>query len=499
MIVRDCASILEACLQSIMPWVDEAIIVDTGSNDDTRDVAIRHGARLFGFSWCDDFSAARNESLRHATSEWILWMDSDDVIDADNGRKLRALVEGPHKPSTLGYIAQVHCPGGDSESPADATVVDHVKVFRNNPLIRFEGRIHEQVLMPIRRLGGEVEWTDIFVVHSNSDQSDEGREHKYERDLRILDKDLQDRPDHPFVLFNIGMTFADMQDYSQATDYLQHCLNVSETSESHVRKAFALLVNALVALERQVEAWDACRRGRILFPDDMELLFREAMLHHDSGRLDEAIVAYETILQSNPERHFTSIDRGIAGYKTRYNLGVVFRDAGRLALAEAQWRRVLQEVPNYRPAWNALCDLLIGSRRFTTAELLIEQMGAFGECCCDAMLHRSELYCAIGDYATSINLVEQALATFPDRIEALHLKCRLLFEHGASAEAEEWLTKLVRRSPHDAAALHNLGIIQMQVGKKSLATVSFRESLRLRPESDETRKRLQQLTSGEGA
>lgn len=68
-------------------------------------------------------------------------------------------------------------------------VVDHVKLFRNDPRIRFEGRIHEQVLMPIRQLGGEVQWTDVFVVHSGADVSPEGRRGKYERDLRILELD----------------------------------------------------------------------------------------------------------------------------------------------------------------------------------------------------------------------------------------------------------------------------------------------------------------------
>ena len=68
---------------------------------------------------------------------------------------------------------QVHCPGGgeDGDPAIDVTVVDHVKLFRNRPDLRFDGRIHEQILPAIRRAGGEVAWTDLYVVHSGSDQS----------------------------------------------------------------------------------------------------------------------------------------------------------------------------------------------------------------------------------------------------------------------------------------------------------------------------------------
>ena len=93
MIVRDSAHRrLPACLESIRPWVDEMIIVDTGSVDETPRIVESFGGKLFHFPWCDDFSAARNESLRHATGEWLFWMDSDDTIPPDCGRGLRKLV-----------------------------------------------------------------------------------------------------------------------------------------------------------------------------------------------------------------------------------------------------------------------------------------------------------------------------------------------------------------------------------------------------------------------
>ncbi|MCA9058608.1 MAG: glycosyltransferase, partial [Planctomycetaceae bacterium] len=143
MIVRDNESIIESCVLSIRPWVDEMIVVDTGSVDRTPAICRKLGAKVFEFPWCDDFSAARNESLRHATGEWIFWMDSDDVIDGVQGERLRQLVNSTHKPTCSGYVMQVHCPSAD---PGVTTVVDHVKLIRNRRDLRFEHRIHEQIL-----------------------------------------------------------------------------------------------------------------------------------------------------------------------------------------------------------------------------------------------------------------------------------------------------------------------------------------------------------------
>ena len=82
MIVRNEAERLPGCLESVADLVDEIVIVDTGSTDATKAVAARFGAKvkIFDFAWCDDFAAARNESLRRAGGDWVLWLDADDRV-----------------------------------------------------------------------------------------------------------------------------------------------------------------------------------------------------------------------------------------------------------------------------------------------------------------------------------------------------------------------------------------------------------------------------------
>ncbi|MFI5455270.1 MAG: glycosyltransferase [Isosphaerales bacterium] len=483
MIVRDSAKTLPACLESIRPWVDEMVIVDTGSVDETPRIVESFGGRLFHFAWCDDFSAARNESLRHARGDWLFWMDSDDTIPPECGRKLRGPIDRNMAPNVLGFVVQVHCPGGgeDGEPESDVTVVDHVKLFRNRPDLRFDGRIHEQILPAIRAAGGEVAWTDIYVVHSGTDQSRAAQEKKRGRDLHLLELELAERPEHPFTLFNLGMTHVHGSRFTEAVEYLERGIERSGPDESHLRKAFALLVFALMRLGRHEEAFETCRQGRRVFPRDTELRFREGVLLHDLGRLEESRRAYLDVLGNGEERHFASVDRGLTGYKARHNLAVVANDMGDLAEAERQWCEVVREVPKYRQGWRGLAETLIRGGRLAEAEALAEKLSEDGALRVEGLLIKSRTALGLGRFAETRDALDRAVAACPDDLETLRSRCQFLFEHGEPDEAEGALRSLIARAPDDASAHHNLGTLLMRIRRFDEAVQAYRQALRYRP------------------
>src|SRR5690348_13712518 len=91
MIVKNEEVHLDRSLRALAKLVDEIVVVDTGSTDKTMDIARAHGAKLFQFEWCNDFSAARNESMRHATGNWCVWVDADEELLETQPGALRAL------------------------------------------------------------------------------------------------------------------------------------------------------------------------------------------------------------------------------------------------------------------------------------------------------------------------------------------------------------------------------------------------------------------------
>jgi hypothetical protein len=81
MIVRDEAENLSNCLESVRGIFDEIVVVDTDSVDRTKKIAREFGAKVVDFVWIDDFAAARNEALAHATGDYAFWLDADDVVE----------------------------------------------------------------------------------------------------------------------------------------------------------------------------------------------------------------------------------------------------------------------------------------------------------------------------------------------------------------------------------------------------------------------------------
>ena len=488
MIVRDNEATIGPALESIFRWVDEIVVVDTGSRDKTLEICRQYGARVYEFPWCDDFSAARNESLKYARGEWIFWMDSDDTISPECGKRLRELAERRHPDNALGFVMQVHCPRSGEDDEVEVTIVDHVKLVRNRPDLRFEGRIHEQILPSIRRAEGEVFWTDIHVRHSGADHSPAGWQRKLERDLRILHLELQASPRHPFVLFNLGMTYADTKRYPEAIGYLEKCLEVSDPDESHVRKAFALLTSSLFQAQRHADAWQSCQRGLSRFSDDKELLFRSAMLHHHFGRLRDAETAYLQVINDRTDRHLTSIDRNLAGYKARHNLALVYDDMRRLDLAEAQWRQIVQQAPTHVDGWRALVDVLLRAGKLEEVEKICGDLSARnGRLGRESHLLRARLAVARNDLPAAIPLFELADRQDPQNLTALQALCQVLVEGGEFELAEQRLRELTSRAPSDAAAFHNLGIVYYRRGAFSQAAAAFERSVGLRPNAPETR------------
>jgi glycosyltransferase involved in cell wall biosynthesis len=157
MIVKDEGQYLRQCLDSVNGLVDEIIVVDTGSMDDTMQIAAEYGARIFNFEWIGDFSKARNFSISHATKEWILILDADEFLTDNGKRRISALVlNGGHDAVRLiqhNYVNDVDHGGFlslDLDDPnhdkyAGWFPVPVIRLFRNFRGVEYSGKVHEIV------------------------------------------------------------------------------------------------------------------------------------------------------------------------------------------------------------------------------------------------------------------------------------------------------------------------------------------------------------------
>jgi tetratricopeptide (TPR) repeat protein len=353
LIAKDEEANLLACLQSVADLVDEIVVVDTGSTDRTKEIAAAFGARVFDFPWVDSFAAARNESLRHARGDWIFWLDADDRLDEDNRRKLLDLFASL-KDENAAFVMKCLCL--PDPQTGTATRVDHVRLFRNDPALRWEYRVHEQILPALRRRDAAVRWVDV-VIHHAGYQDPDLRRRKLERHRRLLQMESAEKPDDPFVLFNRGCIAQELGRLEEAIPLLRRSLELSHQKDSIVRKLYALLAQCHRQLGQGGLALAACRKGLELYPDDVELLFQEGLVLRERGERAAAKACWSLLLRPQPAEHFASIDTGLCGYKARHNLALVCLEEGNLTEAEAHWRAALAEQPGFAPARRGLGEV----------------------------------------------------------------------------------------------------------------------------------------------
>ena len=281
MIVRDEEQNLAGCLESVADLVDEIVVADTGSVDRTREIASHYGARVVDVPWVDHFAEARNAALRQASGDWIFWLDADDRLDAENRGSLQRLFD------SLGdeHAAYIMRQSNTVEAaPGQTIAFDRVHLWRRHPDVRWERRVHEQVLPALQRSGALIRRTGVTFRHVGYHEAATHRR-KAERNLRLLELEAAESPDDPFTLFNLAWSFHGLGRAEEAVGVMARCAAIAPPGISYRRKLHALWARSLHGLGRREEALEVCRAGRRDFPDDAELTFLEALMLRERGDL----------------------------------------------------------------------------------------------------------------------------------------------------------------------------------------------------------------------
>ena len=360
LITRDEEELLPACLDSAAPVADEIIVVDTGSRDATPQLARSRGAQVVHHEWNDDFSAARNEALRHARGDWILFLDADERLVAESQAGLRAGIErGRFDYATVAIESLV---GGET------LITRAIRLYRNYPGLRFLGRVHEQIApalhdlearFPLRRAEA-----DIRLIHLGYDPALFAARGKEERNARLVDVELSERGDNAYVrlkageaLFARGKFEAALEPIADGLAATWRAIDAGEADALILEEPVTLHAACLVALSRPEEALATLAKTHGRLAPTANTLYLEGVGLWALGRAGakEKLVAAMRAPDGRGEL-FTLPE--VRGATPPFLLGSLALAEGDAAQARAWFEVALAREPGHREARLGLAEAL---------------------------------------------------------------------------------------------------------------------------------------------
>lgn len=250
MIAKNEEKHIEKCLTAIKPYGFEIIVVDTGSTDRTKEIAAKYADKVLDFTWCNDFSAARNFSLEKASNDYVLILDCDEVVTRLDLAQLQELMEA--HPNDVGLIARDN---HYTSNQMDTVYQDLVERLFNKKLYHYESPIHEQVTHKQKGMKYDSYSLPLLADHVGYMGSFEELKKKVDRNNALLFQELEKNPENPYLYFQIGQSYNLIYDYEHSYQYYQKALAFDVNPEEEwVQMMIIAYANALLHTGREAEA-----------------------------------------------------------------------------------------------------------------------------------------------------------------------------------------------------------------------------------------------------
>jgi glycosyltransferase involved in cell wall biosynthesis len=341
LIVRDEEVVLGDCLDSLIGVVDEVVIVDTGSTDQTVQIARDHGAVVLHHPWTGDFASPRNHGLDHARGDWILYIDADErVAPVARSQLENQLATSPALALRILLRPTVH-----------ATPYYEYRLWRNDPRIRFAGVMHEQVVDAIHAAAEQdarrvMDWSGLLLEHVGY-EGDQTRKHK--RNLPLLQAQLKHDPSSIYNWRHLARVLEGLGRPDEAAEALEHAVTLAQAQASPTVDgglAWAELVQMRHARGDDVST--LLKLGRANWPHHWLICWIEGVIAEQAGRLTEAEQCFRALLAVD----VASLPADGIAYDVRMfrewayaSLGLVLFRAGRNEEAAAAYAQAERHAP----------------------------------------------------------------------------------------------------------------------------------------------------------
>ncbi|MFF2908267.1 glycosyltransferase [Paenibacillus sp. NPDC057934] len=362
MIVKNEEKNIEHCLASARPFVDEMIVVDTGSTDQTIQLCQSAGAQVYSFEWNNHFAEARNYSLEQATSDWILWMDADEVLDVSAAGNWKERLTAGNEPlfnvRLVNYI-------GETPDPNETFHIAHTRLFRNGIGLRFLYPIHEtlnveEILIDEKALRSIEQIEGLIIYHYGYLQSYVTAKQKNERNLKLLLQEFNAENSNPWTEYHLASEYYRTGQYEQAYDFVNLSIaRFLENGKLPPSLLYNLKYSCLIAVDSLENIPTGIDKVIQLYPDYINLYFYKGIALFQSNEYSSALELFEhcIFIGEGNIAHLTL--KGSGSFHAWYYKGRCLEQLAKPKLAAEAFEEALKLYPNYASAQEALTRLIL--------------------------------------------------------------------------------------------------------------------------------------------
>lgn len=317
LITKDEEALIGECLASVDGFADEIVVYDTGSTDATVVAARAAGATVIEGYWDDDFSRARNEALSYCSGEWILWLDADETLQADDVTRLRSLLLATRSDIDAWSVRIDNVTGAGTGSGFSHHAA---RLFRRDRC-EWTGRLHEQIAHRVTHESiVQAELSDgAWIRHTGYMDQRLASRNKAERNIRLARAEAQDSDvwDRGYTLTSLGRSLVLAGSTEEGLRYLQEAIDVT-TNQTTKRLALQSAIGALAGLGRTGEAFAMCDRLRLEGADPSTVAALEAPLCLATGNAQRALELLDSVVTGVSDQDgFSQAAGSIAAYRSQ--------------------------------------------------------------------------------------------------------------------------------------------------------------------------------------
>ncbi|WP_010676897.1 glycosyltransferase [Bacillus timonensis] len=346
MIVKNEEENLRNCLVNSKPYINELVIIDTGSTDETKEIAREFGAQVYDFEWNNDFSEVRNFALSKSNSDWNLILDADEQVIKWDQDKVNNILESKN---LIGRINIKNQFVQNNEVRYSQTYISRLLPKGTY----YTGKIHEQVVSDLPRIDLPIE-----VLHMGYYKTD-----KSERNLSILKSQYSDNPKNVYINYQLARQYKVLNQFPEALLYYQQSYHLADKSEDYYIDLVVNYIYTLIDMKEYYLAFEVIDRENnfLLNSPDYQfvtgLFYMNFVLSDIKRNIDFLPLIEKSYLQclALGEKGAKEIVLGTSTFLAAYNLGVYYEMFNQKEKAKHLYK--LSSSFHYEPAKKRLMNL----------------------------------------------------------------------------------------------------------------------------------------------